>query len=70
VEQYSSSKLFYYLSMMNNYQKVSNDNATTIGGGDPQQHTDNHIFRSLPNNAKQLYVERTNKELKVNNVSF
>jgi hypothetical protein len=62
-----------YLSMMNNYQKVSNDNATTIGGGgggDPQQHTDNHIFQSLPNNAKELYVERTNKELKVNKVSF
>jgi hypothetical protein len=57
---------------MNNYQNVSNDNATTIGGGggDSQQHTDNHIFRSLPNNAKQLYVERTNKELKVNKVEF
>jgi hypothetical protein len=52
--------------MLNNFQKVSNENATTIGGGgDPHQHTDNHIFQSLPNNAKQLYVERTNKELKV-----
>lgn len=57
--------------MLNNYQNVSSANTTTIGvgGGDTQQHsTDNHIFQSLPDNAKQLYVERTNKELKVNKV--
>lgn len=55
--------------MLNNYQNVSSANTTTIGvgGGDTQQHsTDNHIFQSLPDNAKQLYV--ANKELKVNKV--
>jgi len=49
--------------MINSYQKVSN--APSVGGDVPQQHTDNHIFESLPDNAKQFYLERTNKDLKV-----